>query len=58
LRRRGRARTLVNLLLTLPRLRLRALSLIVLPHYGVLRLIAVLLALQRLLLLHLRISIP
>jgi len=58
LRRRGRAGTLVNLLLTFPRLRLRALSLIVLPHYGVLRLITVLLALQRLLLLHLGISIP
>ena len=46
------------LLLTLPLLRLRSLLQIVLPHYGVLRLITVFLPLQCLLLLHSGISVP
>ncbi len=58
MRGRWQAGTLLSLLLSLPRLRLRSLLLIVLPHYGVLRLITVLLPVQRLLLLHSGISIP
>jgi hypothetical protein len=57
-RRRWRAGTLVSLPLTLRRLRLRSLLLIVRAHYGVFWLIAVLLVVQRLLLLLLGISIP
>ena len=61
LRRRWRAGTLVRLRPTLPRLRLRSLLLLllkVLPHVGVLRLIAVLVPFQCLLLLYSGISIP
>lgn len=58
-RRRWRAGTLVSLLLTLRRLVLCSLLLIVLAHYGVFWLIAVLLVVQRLLVLLLSgISIP
>lgn len=57
-RRRWRAWTLARLLLVLPRLRLRTLPLILLSSYRVLRLIPILLALQRLLLLHPGIAIP
>jgi|SRR5690242_1177815 hypothetical protein len=57
-RRRWRAGTLARLLLVLPQLRLRALPLILLSTYRVLRLIPILLALQRLLLLHPGIAIP
>ena len=59
MRRRWRAGTLlVRLLPVIPRLRLRSVLLIVLTHYGFLRLITVLLPVQHLLLLHLGISIP
>lgn len=57
-RRRWRAETLVRLRLVLARLRLRALPLILLSSYRVLRLIPILLALQRLLLLRPGIAIP
>lgn len=57
-RRRWRAGTLARLLPVLPRLPLRALPLILLSSYRVLRLISILLALQRLLLLHPGIAIP
>ena len=57
-RRRWRAGTLAGLLLVLPRLRLRALPLILLSSYRVLRSIPILFALQRLLLLHPGIAIP
>lgn len=57
LRRRRRAGTLIDLLLALRRLRLCALLLSVLSHQGVLRLIAVLVFVQHLLLLDPGISI-
>ena len=57
--RRWRAGTLVGLLPTLPRLRQRSMLLIVLSHYGFLRLITVLVPEQHLLLLLLsRIAVP
>lgn len=56
--RRWRVGTLARLPLVLPRLRLRALPLILLSSYRVLRLIPILLPLQRLLLLHPGIAIP
>jgi len=57
-RRRWRAGTPTRLLLVLPRLRLRALPLVLLSSYRVLRLIPILLALQCLLLLRPGIAIP
>jgi hypothetical protein len=56
--RRWRAGTLVSLPLTVRRLRLRSMLLVVIAHDGVFWLIAVLLVVQRLLLLPSGISIP